>query len=521
MNALDKAFIRAYSKGTDGAAATAVLEESEIGVERAAAASQNRAAAEVSRLSPLVEVYAADGVWYRIEQPRAEAQSPPAPHATFSERRGISESHPALETLDARLQAETWETPSPAALHASAAEMLAPRSPAHSPWNPSPATPEAPSQTVRYDSPHTCEERTASQAPAAEILPASELNAFLEGAEASVVTQGWDVCIGFDAVPEALCQCCIAGEELAAPLVIEQGWMELRPAAPETAAEVAAPPTPEAKTPEAKVAPTESLPETRSEARSEAAISARPPVAQQTKTLASPPETPSAKPASFAAKPAPAPAPKTFHPAWEVDRLTWPEACDRLARGDAFGPLAKTVMESARRGKKVIAITGLGRGEGRTTLALCLARRVAKEGINVALLDADFERPHLGRRVGIDMENGWDDVLTDGQPLAEAAVSSLEDNLTILPLGHRAAALVSAHTAAALQQASAAFDVVLVDMGPVNDEETADPAGDGASPVAALVVADCRIATDESTSKAIERLHAAGIETLGVVETFA
>jgi Mrp family chromosome partitioning ATPase len=505
MNALDKAFIRAYSKGTDGAAATAVLEESELGAERAAAASQNRAAAEVSRLSPLVEVYAADGVWYRIEQPRAEAQSPPAPHAVFSEQRGSSDSLREWDTLDARLQAESWEASSSPVPHASAAETMQPRSPA---------------PAVRYDSPHAPSERSGPQAPATAMLPESELNAFLQGAEASVVTQGWDVCVDSDAFPEALCQCFIAGEELAAPVVIDRTWIDVRSPAPETpAAEAAASPAPDGKTPEAKEPEAESLPETRNEAPSLPAFAARAPVAQETKAPAPLPEAPSTKTADVAAKPAPAA--KAFHPAWEVDRLTWPEACDQLARGDAFGPLAKTVLETARRGKKVIAITGVGRGEGRTTLALCLARRVAKEGIDVALLDADFERPHLGRRVGIDMENGWDDVLTDGQPLSEAAVSSLEDNLTILPLGRRAAALVSAHTAAALRQASAAFEVVLVDMGPVNEEETADPPGEGASPVAALVVADQRHATEESTSKAIERLQAAGIETLGVVETFA
>jgi Mrp family chromosome partitioning ATPase len=213
-------------------------------------------------------------------------------------------------------------------------------------------------------------------------------------------------------------------------------------------------------------------------------------------------------------------APKPFQAAWEVDRLSWPEECDKLARGDAFGPLAKTLVETSRRGVKVIAVTGTRRDEGRTTLALCLARRAAKEGVRVALIDADFERPHLGRRIGIDMENGWDDVLTDGQSLSEAAVSSLEDHLTVLPLGRRAAAFVSAHTVAALQRASEVFDLVLVDMGPVREEETGEPAVEGPSAAAALVVCDHRHADEVELSKTLDRLHASGIETLGIVETF-
>jgi Mrp family chromosome partitioning ATPase len=244
-----------------------------------------------------------------------------------------------------------------------------------------------------------------------------------------------------------------------------------------------------------------------------------PPKTEVVAELAPAPQAPKAETAAKPEAPPPKPAP-SFHAAWEVDRFHWPEECDRLARGDAFASLAKTVAETARRGKKVIAITGIGRGEGRTTLALCLARRVAKEGVSVAVLDADFERPHLGRRIGIDMENGWDDVLTDDQPLTEAAVASVEDNLTVLPLGRRAAAFVSAHTLSALQQTSAAFDVVLVDMGPVSEEDHSDHSGE-ASAAAALMVCDCRNTTAEQLRAATERLQAAGIEPLGVVETFA
>src|SRR5688572_30459613 len=82
MNALDKAFIRAYAKGQPGAGASAVIEQDEPRrAEHVAAASQNRAALEVARLAPLVEVSASDGVWYRIEQaPSAFAGSGAGPH---------------------------------------------------------------------------------------------------------------------------------------------------------------------------------------------------------------------------------------------------------------------------------------------------------------------------------------------------------------------------------------------------------------------------------------------------------
>jgi Mrp family chromosome partitioning ATPase len=483
MNALDKAFIRAYAKGMHAPGAATVLEQDESGSQRAAA-SQNRAALEVARLSPLVEVSAADGVWYRIEQPNsAPAMSPHSPHFIPQPRAGRIPADAVRAAVESNL---------------SAAEMLDSFLGLYAMSGALSVEPNAP--RVRIDAAHVVEEPAPRAASAVSLLTPAELQVFQEGAAASVIAEVWNIDRGHEAMPESLCQCWVASEMLISPVVIEQSWIApAQPAAESKIStcvgqEIAAPPAPTCEaTPTAEVktlaAPSAACPTPLAETRPPRVIKPKPP--------------------------------EVFQAAWEVDHLNWPEECDKLARGDAFGPLAKMLLETSRRGVKVIAVTGTQRGEGRTTLALCLARRVAKEGVKTALLDADFERPHLGRRIGIDMENGWDDVLTDDQPLSEAAVSSLEDNLTVLPLGRRAAAFVSAHTVTALQRASEVFDVVLVDMGPVREDEAGEPPVEGPSAAAALVVFDRRTARDEDLSQALNRLHGAGIEALGIVETFA
>ncbi len=573
MNALDKAFIKAYAKGVQGHTSAPACEPMEENLERSAAASQNRAAVEQSRLSPLVEVSAADGVWYRIE-PVTAATEPATQHVAsatqrsqrlMAERVQAAQSNlSAVEMLDSllgldepclRTQRPSGDQEQPRATYV---RMDASESPANPGVSPS----------------------TRAVSTRAALLTQHELQAFVEGAEASVVTQRWDSGSVADVSPESLCQCWLAIERVAAPVVIEQSWAEILPPAaptaaikqqPNTAAPViedsspmaasipathnavtvhaaspaentesapsaskvnceapapsqptespiaAAPAAPVQDAPPAPTVEVAKSPAKATEARSAPSLRTvvEAPTTIETPKLYTPPAT------AAEAEREDSPPLTAFQAAWEVDRLNWPEECDRLARGDTFGPLAKMLIETSRGGKSVIAVTGARRGEGRSTLALCLARRAAKEGANVAVLDADFERPHLGRRIGIDMENGWDDVLTDGQPLAEAAVSSLEDRVTVFPLGRRAAAFVSAHTVTALQQLAQAFDLVLVDMGPVGEDEAADATVECQSAAAALVVCDRRHATEADLGTTLDRLHAAGIETLGVVETFA
>jgi Mrp family chromosome partitioning ATPase len=230
---------------------------------------------------------------------------------------------------------------------------------------------------------------------------------------------------------------------------------------------------------------------------------------------------PADEPSAGSGSPAPA------APVWEVDRFHWPRTCEKLL-ADKSGYLAcagEKLVAAARDGLKTLAITGSRRGEGRTTLALCLARAAAKAGIHVALLDADFARPMLASRLGLEIAHGWQDAALGHIPLSEAAVKSLADNVTVLPLeitsARRSLSLSDPRVTATLRAAAATFELVIVDLGPLGPGEgIVFPAGERCPLDAAVVVRDLRFASGEESQDVGERLSDAGIEAVGVAENF-
>src|SRR4029453_13929398 len=122
-------------------------------------------------------------------------------------------------------------------------------------------------------------------------------------------------------------------------------------------------------------------------------------------------------------------------PLWEVDRFQWPITVERLVsdKDGYFAQASGRLPPPVHDGLRTLAVSGSRRGEGRTTLALALARCAAKGGIQVAVIDADFARPQLAARLGLEANHGWQDTAPGRVPLSEAAGRSLADNITILP----------------------------------------------------------------------------------------
>ena len=58
-------------------------------------------------------------------------------------------------------------------------------------------------------------------------------------------------------------------------------------------------------------------------------------------------------------------------------------------------------------------------------------------------MDADFARPQLASKIGLEIAHGWQDAALGKIPLSEAAVKSLADNITLLPLESSAATRAS------------------------------------------------------------------------------
>jgi Mrp family chromosome partitioning ATPase len=220
----------------------------------------------------------------------------------------------------------------------------------------------------------------------------------------------------------------------------------------------------------------------------------------------------------------------TPRPAYEVDRFSWPQTCEALiARiGPLADDLAHELLAEAALGRKVIAVSGCAREEGETTLALVLARRLAVAGAKVAIVDANFAAPQIAARLGLVIGIGWETVLAlpEKTSLWQTMVESLEDRLTVVPLASRSrlqmTGEIASRLAASLAELRDAFDIVLVDAGPISAVEpqanwlTARDNGIDA----AILLSDVRSAAAERLTAVRRRLQDANIAPLGVVENF-
>jgi Mrp family chromosome partitioning ATPase len=232
-------------------------------------------------------------------------------------------------------------------------------------------------------------------------------------------------------------------------------------------------------------------------------------------------------PAAESLPPEPAAPVAPLVPMWEVDRFQWPAICDRLLKDDRsyFAQAGGKLVAAAKDGLRTLGITGSRRGEGRSTLALCLARCAAQSGLNVAMIDADFTRPQLAAVIGLEVAYGWQDAAQGKIPLAEAAVKSLADRITVLPLEPSSVAwplaLADKRVSAIIRAVAQSHDLVIIDLGPLPGGGDPIFASDEPAPLdAAIVLRDLRYATPAETKAIGERLHASGVEAIGIAENF-
>lgn len=215
-------------------------------------------------------------------------------------------------------------------------------------------------------------------------------------------------------------------------------------------------------------------------------------------------------------------------PAWEVDRLLWPADADQLYESESeyFRHAGEKLRDASQEGLRVLGISSSHDGEGCTTLAICLARAAAASGAKVALLDANLRSPQLGSALGLDFARSWHETLDGATPLAEAAVTAIADNVTLIPLSQNAArqgvTLDSDAFSELLDQARKTFDLVLVDLGSSCDEgQNCLQTGEACPLDAAIVVRDVRTTSEEETLESVSRFRTMGIDAVGVAENFA
>lgn len=218
--------------------------------------------------------------------------------------------------------------------------------------------------------------------------------------------------------------------------------------------------------------------------------------------------------------------PKTDHlrPAFEVEHFDWPATVTSLLeRGPEIDMLLSELLPE-RRGTLVVC--GCRRGEGRTSVAMMLARHLAGSGARVAVADADVQRPQLASRLGVTVESGWEECLSRDLAPGEAAIESIADRLTLFPLRETVSAEVLSENGVGLkalvEQWQAEFDILLIDAGPLADSDRtvhesllAEVQTD-----AAVVVRDVRHCRPEQAHAVGRKLGQLGVSRWAIVENF-
>lgn len=219
-----------------------------------------------------------------------------------------------------------------------------------------------------------------------------------------------------------------------------------------------------------------------------------------------------------------------FQPMLQVDHYTWPKVCRRLS-GAAAGELDRMtdrLTALVAEGRKTLGIGGCRGGEGTTTLLLCAGRRLADRGCKVVMVDAHFADPRLGKRLGLLPQFGWEEVLAGRLPLQEVAIESTRNQLAVLPLrepfaGTGGPSEDQFRLVDTFEVLAESYDVVLVDLGPLEDPDVVGGAlarGIGSQLDVILLVQDVRTTTDDQLADVQGCLAAAGIAQPGTIQNF-
>ena len=182
---------------------------------------------------------------------------------------------------------------------------------------------------------------------------------------------------------------------------------------------------------------------------------------------------------------------------------------------EAYSTLATSLRFATEQGvPKTMLISSARAGEGKSSTAVALAHNLARIGKSVLLVDSDLRKPAF-RSLG--HGQGLTKLLTSEENLADHVTATQYDNLSLLACGpvppNPADLLSSGRFRSIMREATAQFDVVIVDAPPV--------LGLADAPLIASVVNDVVLVIESGKTRtaaaveAMNRLRAAGATILG------
>jgi capsular exopolysaccharide synthesis family protein len=168
---------------------------------------------------------------------------------------------------------------------------------------------------------------------------------------------------------------------------------------------------------------------------------------------------------------------------------------------------------------KSLLITSTRAAEGKSSTTLALAQNFARLGQSVLLIDADLRKPAFV--TGREPNEGLSKLLTNTDPLKDHVLKTEDENLSLLPCGplppNPAELLASPRLKALLAEASAQYDMVIVDGPPVLG--LADAPLLSVVCRSTLLVVESGKTRTKAVQEAITRLKAAGGHIVGAVLT--
>lgn len=170
---------------------------------------------------------------------------------------------------------------------------------------------------------------------------------------------------------------------------------------------------------------------------------------------------------------------------------------------------------------KVVMLTSSVPREGKSSLALALARMAAEDGVRTLLVDADLRRPSIATLLGMPGTRGLGELAAGRIGLVEAILHDLRSPLHIIPgsavLGPPTGLLGDDGVPAVIAAARQAYDLIVIDTAPllpVSDAVRLAPCADRL-----LFVLRWGHTAGPLAAEALEQLGAAGAKVAGVALT--
>ena len=160
--------------------------------------------------------------------------------------------------------------------------------------------------------------------------------------------------------------------------------------------------------------------------------------------------------------------------AWDVEAFRWSQVTDDILAhaSPVMDQLTHYSLDILTGTENRIAVAGLKRGQGTSTISAAVSRWAVANGKRVLLVDADLGNPQLSRSVGLSPNVSWLNLIREDLIPSEAIIRSKASGVCIMPL----AAVVTPQTwpgpiydrlGALLEQVRHGFDLIVMDVGPV------------------------------------------------------